>query len=270
MKTMGWFDLGDLRLREEPLRDDCFRVVRHDTDMEEHPTNTEFGRREMLHRHMSNEITSIDIAAQCLAEFPDAPWQLRMELARQCWDETRHVMVLWRRLRELGGHKGEFPISTFEWCVTSAINDLAGRLATQNRTFEAGAMDVVGGLIRMVRDEMHDEETARVLEGILADEVQHVRFANRWIRRMASEDKRVLMRVASAVRFLAVVNDRFRAKSGETDAAGHVFDTPEARVPAVNIEDRKLAEFNDGEIQEILIQAGFRTLIPEKPRESRP
>src|SRR5262249_56589457 len=110
-----------------------------------------------------------------VVELPDAPWELRMELARQAWDETRHVLVLWRRLRELGGRKGEFPISTFEWCVTSAIDNLAGRLATQNRTFEAGAMDVVGGLIRMVREQMRDEETACILEGILADEVQHVR-----------------------------------------------------------------------------------------------
>jgi uncharacterized ferritin-like protein (DUF455 family) len=266
MKTMGWFDLAGVRLREEPRRDACFHVVRHDKEMEEHPAGTDVGRREMLHRHMANEITSIDIAAQCLAEFPDAPWALRMELARQCWDETRHVMVLYRRLRELGGHKGEFPISTFEWCVTSAIDDLAGRLATQNRTFEAGAMDVVGGLIRMVRDEMHDDETARILEGILADEVQHVRFANRWIRHLASNDKRVLMRVAVAVRFLSIVNERFRAQAGETDAAGHVFEAPQARVPAVNVQDRKLAEFNDGEIQEILIQAGFRTLIPDQPK----
>jgi uncharacterized ferritin-like protein (DUF455 family) len=264
MTNIGWFEFGDLRLREEPQRDSCFRVVRNELEMEEHDKNTDKGRREMLHRHMSNEITSLDIAAQCLVDFPDAPWELRMELARQSWDETRHVLVLYRRLKELGGYKGEFPISAFEWCVTSAIDNLAGRLATQNRTFEAGAMDVVGILIRMVREQMHDEETARVLEGILADEVQHVRFANRWIKKMASADKRVLMRVAAAIRFLAITNTRMQARPGEIDAAGRVFESPEERVPAVNVEDRKLAEFSDDEIHEILRQAGFRTLIPEE------
>ena len=270
MSNIGWIQLGDLKLREEPQRDSCFRVVRDEADMQEYEKNTDVGRREMLHRHMSNEITSLDIAAQCLVDFPDAPWELRMELARQSWDETRHVLVLWRRLRELGGYKGEFPISTFEWCVTSAIGDLAGRLATQNRTFEAGAMDVVGGLIRVVRDQMHDDETARLLEGILADEVQHVRFANRWIKRMVAADKRVLMRVAAAIRFLSVSNSLLQAKSGETDAAGRVFESPQERVPAVNVEDRKLAEFSDDEIYEILRQAGFRTLIPEEEKEARP
>jgi uncharacterized ferritin-like protein (DUF455 family) len=268
MSSIGWFEIGAVRLRKEPQRDSCFRVVRNELEMEEYDKSTDKGRREMLHRHMSNEITSLDIAAQCLVDFPDAPWELRMELARQSWDETRHVRVLLRRLKELGGFKGEFPISAFEWCVTSAIDNLEGRLATQNRTFEAGAMDVVGGLIRIVREQMHDEQTAHVLEGILADEVQHVRFANRWIKAMATADKRVLMRVASAIRFLSVANSFLQAKNGEADAAGNVFGSADLRVPAVNVEDRKLAEFNEAEIHEILRQAGFRTLIPEQPKEA--
>ena len=42
-------------------------------------------------------------------------------------------------------------------------------------------------------------------------------------------------------------------------------------VPAVNIEDRKLAEFTDEEIEEILKQAGFRSLLPANaPAASQP
>jgi uncharacterized ferritin-like protein (DUF455 family) len=262
MSDVGWFDLGGIRLREEPARDACFRVVRKDVEMEEYAAGSNEGTQEMLHRHMTNEITSIDIAAQMLVDFPDAPWGLRMELARQCWDETRHVSVLYRRLRELGGYKGQFPISAFEWCVTSALDTIVGRLTTQNRTLEAGAMDIVGGLHRSVRAS-GDEETADVLEGILADEVQHVRFANRWIKKLTSEQPRLLMKVAMAVRFLAEANSKVVAQEGDANVAGKVFDSPEARIPAVNVEDRKLAEFTDEEVHEILRQAGFRTLIPD-------
>ena len=59
----------------------------------------------------------------------------------------------------LVAHKGEFPISTLEWSVTCALDTLIGRLTTQNRTLEAGAMDIVGGLARNVRAS-GDEETA--------------------------------------------------------------------------------------------------------------
>jgi uncharacterized ferritin-like protein (DUF455 family) len=262
MSSIGYFQLGNLTLREDPAREACFRVVRRDTEMAEHEGVGDTARRELVHRHMSNELTSLDIAAQCLVEFPDAPWALRMELARQCWDETRHVQVLHRRIVEMGGRKGEFPVAVFEWNVTSAIDNLPGRLATQNRTFEAGAMDVVGGLARRFR-EVGDVKTADVLEGILADEVQHVRFANRWIKALAAQDPRVLMKVAMAVRFLAAANAALQAGAGERSAAGKVFEAPEDRIPAVNVEDRRLAEFSDAEIEEILRQAGFRTLVGE-------
>jgi uncharacterized ferritin-like protein (DUF455 family) len=190
-----------------------------------------------------------------------------MELARQCWDEARHILVLYRRLRELGGRKGEFPISTFEWSVTSAIGDLAGRLATQNRTFEAGAMDVVKNLGRAFRD-LGDAETGEVLDGILADEIHHVRFANRWIRRLASRDRGVLLKIAVAIRFLAEVNASLAPREGEVNAVGKVLEDPAATVPAVNIEDRRLAEFTDEEIGEILRQAGFRALVEDAQRTS--
>ena len=261
---IGYFQVENVRLRAEPARDDCFTVVYRDADMHEHDDqSSEAARRENLHRHMTNEMVSLEIAAACLYEFPDAPWELRLELARQCWDESRHIRVLHRRLLEVGGFKGEFPIGTLEWNVTCAIDNLIGRLTTQNRTLEAGAMDVVGILARNVRA-AGDNETADILEGILADEVQHVRFANRWIKRLVAEDRRQLMKVASAVRFLMEANSKFQIKDGgEVNAIGVKLAPPEARIPAVNVEDRKLAEFTDEEIHEILRQAGFRTLVPD-------
>jgi len=262
MKPIGHFEVGGLRLRANPARDACFRLVQNDSEMHEYEGSHPLARRETVHRHMSNEITSLDIAAQCLAEFPDAPWELRLELARQCWDEARHVSALARRLAELGGAKGEFPISAFEWNVTCALDDLPGRLATQNRTFEAGAMDVVGSLAAGLRA-AGDAETADVIEAILADEIQHVRFANRWIRRFVEEDRRILLKIVAAVRFLAQANAALQSKAGEVNAVGMAQADPADRVPAVNIEDRRLAEFTDEEIQEVLRQAGFRSLSPE-------
>ena len=263
MKNIGYVTEEGLRLREEPARDACFKVVRRDSELVTYEETHETARREAVHRHMSNEITSLDIAAQCLVDFPEAPWELRMELARQCWDEARHVAALHRRLLAMGGHKGEFPISAFEWQVTCALDDLAGRLASQNRTLEAGAMDVVGGTIREWRA-LGDHATADVLDQILADEIQHVRFANRWIKKLAAENPRVLMKVAMAVRFLSQVNQALQPRSGETNVVGKVYGDPQAGVPMVNVEDRKLAEFNDEEIYEILRQAGFRSLIPSE------
>jgi uncharacterized ferritin-like protein (DUF455 family) len=262
MTAIGHFEIAGLKLRSNPARDACFRLVLSDSEMHEYDATHPLARRETVHRHMSNEITSLDIAAQCLADFPDAPWELRLELARQCWDESRHVSALARRLCELGGAKGEFPISAFEWNVTCAVPDLPGRLATQNRTFEAGAMDVVAGLAAGLRA-AGDAGTADVIEAILADEIQHVRFANRWIKTFVEQDRRVLLKVVAAIRFLAQANAALQSHEGDVNAVGVTRTDPADRVPAVNIEDRRLAEFTDEEIQEVLRQAGFRALSPE-------
>jgi uncharacterized ferritin-like protein (DUF455 family) len=264
MNEIGYYKVGELVLREPPARDACFKVVTRDVDMHEVGDMSQTARREILHRHMTNEMTSVDMAAICVAEFPDAPWELRMELARQAWDESRHVRVLYRRLKELGGHKGEFPITTLEWDITCACDNLVGRITIQNRTLEAGAMDVIGLITQTMRT-AGDTTTADILDGINTDEIQHVRFANRWIKKLSQKNPRVLMQMAAAIRFVADANAKFQIRDGgEVNAVGTQLASPENRIPAINVGFRQLAEFSEDEIHEILRQAGFRTLVPEK------
>src|SRR5215471_6133136 len=253
-------------LRKDPARETCFKVVDTDAQMVAWPEMSPESRRERLHRHMNNETTSLEIAAQCLADFPDAPWDLRMQLARQAWDESRHVTALHRRLREIGGFKGEFPVANFEWTVTCMLDSLIGRLTLQNRTFEAGAMDLMARLPGKWRD-AGDVETADLLDSIAADEIQHVRFGNQWIRKLTSEDKRLLFKVAHAVRFLAQVNAAFAPAPGETNVFGEVIANA-GQVAPINAADRELAEFSDEEIAEVLRQAGFPALVPRQEAQA--
>jgi uncharacterized ferritin-like protein (DUF455 family) len=250
--------LNGVSVCADPAREACFTVAAHESEMREFDDfSTAEGRRERLHRHMNNEVGSLEIAAQCLVDFPDAPWELQLQLARQAADESRHVEGLHRRLHELGGRKGEFPIFNFEWSVTNTQDTIAARLAIQNRTFEAGQMDLLGGLRKSWR-EAGDMRTADLLESILADEVNHVRFANRWIRRLAAEDGRVLLKVAMAIHFLAEANAAGLSEAPigreEKTSANH------SRM-GTNVEDRRSAEFSEEEIAEILQQAGMSSFL---------
>lgn len=249
-------------LRQDPAREPCFKVVQTGDEMFEMADMSETSRRERLHRHMNNEAGAIEIAAQCLVDFPDAPWDLRMQLARQCYDEARHVAALLRRLLQLGGYKGEFPIANYEWSVTCTLDSLAGRLAVQNRTFEAGLMDLLGSLLKKWR-EIGDHTTADMLEHILADEVTHVRFANQWIRRMAQQDRRVLLKVAQAIRFLAAT-DVAHSPGGAAQAPGVRPAGADYASAGINVEDRRLAEFTDAEIDSFLQNAGLSSVVPAK------
>src|SRR5436190_18366408 len=58
-----------MTLRKDPARESCFKVVDTDAEMVAWADMSPQSRRERVHRHMSNEITSLEIAAQCLADF---------------------------------------------------------------------------------------------------------------------------------------------------------------------------------------------------------
>src|SRR5947209_4848067 len=105
MRTLDAHDTKVVRgvtLRRDPAREDCFRVVHIHADLCDYADMSDQARRGRLHKHMHNEMQSLEIAAQALVDFPDAPWGLRLDLARQCWDETRHTRLLHRRLLAVG------------------------------------------------------------------------------------------------------------------------------------------------------------------------
>jgi uncharacterized ferritin-like protein (DUF455 family) len=247
-------------LHRDPVREPCFAVVDLHKDLHDYDDMSEMSRRQRLHRHMHNEMQTLEIVAQGLVDFPDAPWELRLQLARQCWDEARHTSILYRRLREIGGRKGEFPVMNYEWGVTQMLDSLPARLAVQNRTFEGGEMDLLRQQVAMWM-QSGDPVTAGLMDALLGDEVQHVRYANRWLKRMAQENPRTLMQVAAGIRLLQKVTAALAPEAGEVNAVG-VSLTEFTHVEVLtNVDDRRLAEFTDKEIAELLRKEGFGSLV---------
>ena len=254
-------------LHRDPAREACFTVVDLHKDLYDYDDMSDVSRRQRLHRHMHNEMQTLEIVAQGLADFPDAPWELRMQLARQCWDESRHSAIVYRRLRELGGRKGEFPVMNYEWGVTQLLDSLPARLAVQNRTFEGGEMDLLRQQYGMW-SLAGDQPTAGLMDALLADEVHHVRYANRWLRQMARENPRILLQVAAGVQLLKKITTALAPEPGEVNAAG-VNLTEFTHVEVLtNVDDRRLAEFTDGELAELLRKEGFGSLVASPTRST--
>ena len=244
-------EVEGVTLRRDPAREACFDVVHTHAGLMDFVGMGDESKRQRLHRHMHNEMQNLEIAAQTLADFPDADWDLRLQLARQCWDESRHTKLVRRRLQAHGGAKGDFPVMNYEWGVVCLMDSLAARLTMQNRTFEAGEMDLFRRLIDEWT-EAGDLETAAMLDGILADEIQHVRFANRWLRRLKRDNPRALLEVARAVTYLKKITKALQPEPGAKNAAG-VDMTNWTHVEVMtNVEDRQLAGFAENEISELL------------------
>ncbi len=182
----------------QPARDARFTVVESWAECANFPEGHPERALEFFNRQMNEELNVLENAARSLVEFPDTDWQLRMYLARQCSDEARHVSTYRRLLEERGGRVGQFPVMNFQYRILSQIDQLVGRLAVQNRTFEADGLDAAVFGAESARKE-GDFPLALVYEAQQADEVLHVRFANDWIKEHVAKHPISMLQMASAM-----------------------------------------------------------------------
>ena len=169
-----------------PARDGRFAVCETWAEMTNLPVEDPRHHQEFLHRQMNEEVNGLEIAARNLTDFPDADWELRMAIARQCWDEARHIVMFRRCYERRGGRVGQYPVLNFQYRIATRLDSLVGRLAVQNRSFEAAGIDAIQDGIREARA-AGAEDLVELLDAQLADEVQHVRYANEWVKRLVEE-----------------------------------------------------------------------------------
>jgi uncharacterized ferritin-like protein (DUF455 family) len=200
----------------DPARDRRFVVRSRWIDCDNLAGDHPLHQLEFFHRQMNEEIDSLEASAQSIADFSEAPWELRLELARQCADEARHARAYRARLERSGGHVGQFPVLNFQYRIITAQKDLISRLAIQNRTFEAGGLDAIEFGIAQARASGLDD-LAEFYAAQLADEISHVRFANAWIRRKLKEEPRTILRIGTA---LAAAAQAFRIVMGSEGTEG--------------------------------------------------
>lgn len=185
-------------LGEGQARDHRFDVRDRWRDLANQPPGTPEYTREFLHRQMNEEANVMEQAAQSLVDFPDADWGIRMWLARQVSDEARHTLLYKRMIERRGMQVGDHPVINFQFKLLSKIDTLIGRLAVENRTFEADGLDAATFGAGEARAN-GDHELAELMEFQQADEILHVGFANEWIGKQVRQDPRNLLAIARAI-----------------------------------------------------------------------
>ena len=202
---------------DAPARDDRFTVVASWPELVQLPEGDPNRRVEFFHRQMNEEIDSLECSSRCITDFPLAEWDLRMSLARQCSDEARHARMFRGFLERNGGRVGQFPVINFQYRITTAIDSLIGRLAVQNRSFEAGGIDAIAAEIAYARANGNADELT-LFEAQLADEIGHVRFANERINATIQADPRQVLAVGRALAASAAMFDEVIGARGVAGA----------------------------------------------------
>ena len=166
--------------------------------------------RQLMHGIFVGEIQALEGAGRTCYDFDtgtgreDVPFALKLDMARQCWDEARHVEISVKLTEHMGSEIGEFAEQTL--LFEAACNaDPVLRLTGVNRALEGLAIDVFNTM-RNVGDMTGDPVLYFCEDWMLADEVTHVKMGSDWLRRLTVNDKE---RQAAALEFQRTVDKLF-------------------------------------------------------------
>lgn len=139
-------------------------------------------RGALLHAFANHELLAIELLAQALLRFGDAPPAFRRGLLQTLHEEQTHLRLYLDRMRTLGVEFGARPLSGFFWRVMSGLQTPSDFVAHLSLTFEQANLDFAEHYRRGFA-EMGDHETSGVLKTVLDDEIGHVAFGLRWFER---------------------------------------------------------------------------------------
>ena len=197
--------------------------------------------KERAHGIMVGEMQAMEGAGRTVYDFPDAPWEFSLDMARQVWDESRHVEIYIRLLEHLDGYIGEFPETTILWRCACA-EDAAARVAGLNRGLEGLACDVFNQLV-YIGKKIGDPILERAVDFVLADEITHVRMGSKWLTKLTEGDAE---RRRRAIEFQENIDERFNLggvrREGDHDAVSISIAT----------DVRRLAGFTEEEIERLI------------------
>jgi uncharacterized ferritin-like protein (DUF455 family) len=203
--------------------------------------------RALMHGIFVGEMQALEGAGRTCFDFEvgkgtedttEVPFELKLDMARQCWDEARHCEISVKLGDWMGTEIGEFGEQVFLYQAACAPDPLL-RLTGVNRALEGLAIDVFNTM-REFGQIAGDPVLEFCEDWMLADEVTHVKMGSDWLRRLTENDKE---RRDQALEFQRTV-DRLFSLGG---FRGDEDDSPVRLARRF----RELAGFDEKEIDEI-------------------
>jgi uncharacterized ferritin-like protein (DUF455 family) len=197
--------------------------------------------RSLMHGIMVGEIQALEGAGRTCFDFvtgEEAPFALKLDMARQCWDEARHVEISVKLSEWMGTELGQFVENTVLFAAACS-QDPVLRLAGVNRALEGLAIDVFTTM-KEFGELAGDPYLAFCEDWMLADEVTHVKMGSVWLRKITENDPE---RRKKALEFQSVVDKIF-------SYGGLRSESDESPILLAR-RFRELAGFSDGELTEI-------------------
>ncbi len=217
--------------------------------------------RALMHGIFVGELQALEGAGRTCFDFEvgkgtddstEVPFELKLDMARQCWDEARHCEISVKLGDWMGTEIGEFGEQVFLFQAACAPDPLL-RLTGVNRALEGLAIDVFNTM-REFGQVAGDPVLEFCEDWMLADEVTHVKMGSDWLRRLTADNEE---RRDQALEFQRTV-DRLFSFGG---FRGDEEDSPIRLARRF----RELAGFDDQEIDEIAaLSTEARSMMEER------
>ncbi len=143
---------------------------------------SEEDRGRLLHFFANHELLAAELMALVLLRFPQAPPAFREGVARTLQEEQMHTRLYLRRLQQCGWTFGQQPVNGFFWNAVSSMKTPADYVARLSLTFEQANLDYSRHFAKVFA-QSGDLQSAKILDRIYRDEINHVGYGLEWFRR---------------------------------------------------------------------------------------
>ncbi|MEQ8742136.1 ferritin-like domain-containing protein [Parasphingorhabdus sp.] len=167
-------------------------VLLRPRDMPRRGTGTSVPRRiALIHALAHIEFVAIDLAFDMIGRFGSQfPREFTDDWMRVGAEEAMHFVLLDRRLRAMESFYGALPAHDGLWdSAIGTAHDASARLAIVPMVLEARGLDVTLQTVERFKRQ-GDDQTARVLNRIYQDEINHVHFGTKWFEHACRERNR--------------------------------------------------------------------------------
>lgn len=145
-------------------------------------------RGRLLHFFGNHELLATELMALVLLKFPDAPASFRRGVLETLKEEQIHTRMYMHRMQQCGVEFGELPLSDYFWKSVSSMEDPLDYVTRLSLTFEQANLDYSREYAK-VFNRVGDNDTAKILDKIYRDEIDHVGFGLKWFRKWKANGK---------------------------------------------------------------------------------
>ena len=141
----------------------------------------ELERGKMMHFLANHELLATELMALVLLRFPDAPKEFRMGVFETLKEEQAHTLMYMRQMKNCGIEFGSLPVNDYFWRMVSPMEQPIDFVTRLSLTFEQANLDFSKHYATLFR-QIGDTSTAKVLEKIYHDEIEHVGHGLKWFK----------------------------------------------------------------------------------------